>query len=94
MRTKLMQFMMLSFIVYSLLTFVSIIVDFTLQPIKSYGINAVYALGPRPKPPWPRPRPPNPHPVPEPSTLVLLGTGLAVGGGVYAFIKYRKRNKK
>ena len=52
---------------------------------------------PPPGPPRWEPGPPLRRPlisVSEPSTLVLLGTGLAVGGGIYAIARFRRRNKK
>lgn len=98
MKTKLIQLIMFSFMWFSLFTFVSIMVDFPSQLISSCDINAVYAIGPKPPRPRPRPRPPRPPgppaPVPEPSTLMLLGAGLAAGGGIYAIRRYLNRNKK
>jgi hypothetical protein len=97
MKTRIVQLIMFSFVVVSLLTVASMLVVFPPQFNEGCGVNKAYAQPPPDVPPGPPhdvpPGPPS-FPVPEPSTLVLLGTGLAAGGGIYSIIRYRRRNKK
>jgi len=91
MKTKLIQLLMVSFVVFGLLTFFSITLDFPGQLTRSFGVNAVYAKGGWWPKPCPEPRPASP--VPEPSTLILLSAGLAAGGS-YLIVRRRNRNKR
>jgi hypothetical protein len=90
MKRRIIHFIMTSSLIVGLFVFAFMIVDFSPQLC---GKDTAYAMGRRPRRPFPV-APGKPTSVPEPSTLVLLGTGLAIGGGVYTFIRYRKRNRK
>ena len=96
MKRRIIHFVMTTFMMFSLLIFAFLIADFSQHLTNSCEKNAAYALGRKHRRPGHRPHQnPGPHhSVPEPSTLALLGTGLVVGGGIYTFIRYRKRNKK
>ena len=89
MKAKIIRLIMFGFMVFSSLIFVLTLVDFAPQFTKSFGINEAYAKD-KDKDKKKKKK----KSVPEPSTLILLGTGLAAGGGIYSILKYRRRNNK
>ena len=90
MKRRIVHFIVTTFMMFSLLIFAFLIADFSQQLTNSCEKNVAYAMGRKHR----HRHHPGSTPTPEPSTLVLLGTGLAAGGGIYTFIRYRKRNKK
>ncbi|NIM96728.1 MAG: PEP-CTERM sorting domain-containing protein [candidate division Zixibacteria bacterium] len=97
MKANIFRFLGCTAIMVVLLIATPILIDLAAPQFSGIEQNTAYALGKRGHrrhDAQRNPVPSNPVSVPEPSTLVLLGTGLVAGGGLYSILKHRKKSKK